>query len=48
MSKKFKANKKSLNMQQNLKSWNRGTRQKLIAQPSNKIATASRNGIILT
>lgn len=45
---KFKANKKSLSMKQNLKSWNRGTNQKLIAQPSNKIATGSRGGLILT
>lgn len=45
---KFKANKKSLTYKQNLKSWIRGTNQKILAIPSNKIATSSRNGIILT
>ncbi len=44
----YKANKKSLSMQQNLKSWNKGTKQKLIAQPSNIMAKSTRNGLILT
>lgn len=48
MANKYKASKKSLSMKENLKSWNRGTNRKLIAEPGNKIAKASRNGLILT
>ena len=48
MNRSYKANKKSLSMKENLKDWNRGTRKKMIAEPSNKIAKASRNGVLLT
>lgn len=48
MANKFKANKKSLSYQQSIKSWNKGTKQKLIAQPSNIMTKTSRNGLILT
>ena len=48
MANKFKASKTSLSMKENLKSWNRGTKQKVIATPSNKMAKSSRNGLILT
>lgn len=44
----YKAKKKSLSMEQNLKSWNKGTKYKLIAEPSNKMTKSSRNGLILT
>lgn len=44
----FKANKKSLSMKENLASWNRGTKKKLIAEPSNIMTKSSRNGLILT
>lgn len=45
---KFNNNKKSLSFKENLKSWKRGTKRKIIAEPSNPMAKASRNGIILT
>lgn len=48
MANKFKASKKSLSMKENLKSWNKGTKQKVIAQPSNILTKSSRNGLILT
>lgn len=48
MANKFKANKKSLSMKQNLKSWNRGTKQKIIATPNNLMTKSSRNGLIIT
>lgn len=48
MNKKYKAQKKALNYTQNLKSWNRGTNKKLIAEPSNAMVKSSRNGLILT
>lgn len=48
MTKKYKATKKSLSMQENLKSWNKGTKHKLIAEPSNILTKSSRNGLILT
>ncbi len=48
MKNKYKASKKSLSMIQNLKSWNRGTKKKLIAEPSNIMTKSSRNGLILT
>lgn len=48
MANKYKAKKKSLSMEQNLKSWNRGTKHKLIAEPSNILTKSSRNGLILT
>lgn len=48
MANQYKAKKKSLSMQENLKSWNKGTKQKLIAQPSNILTKSSRNGLILT
>lgn len=45
---KFVAKKQSLSYKKNIKSWNRGTKQKIIATPSNPIAKSSRNGLILT
>lgn len=45
---KFKASKKSLSMKENLKSWNRGTKKKMIAEPGNAISKSSRNGLIFT
>lgn len=48
MANKYKAKKKSLTMEQNLRSWNKGTKQKLIAEPSNIMTKSSRNGLILT
>lgn len=48
MNKKFKANKKSLGMKENLKSWNKGTKKKLIAIPGNEMTKSTRNGLILT
>lgn len=48
MANKFKASKKSLSMKENLKSWNRGTKQKLISQPSNILTKSTRGGLILT
>lgn len=45
---KFKANKKSLSYQESIKSWNKGTKHKLIAEPSNIFTKSSRNGLILT
>lgn len=48
MNKKYKATKRSLSYQENIKSWNRGTNRKIIAEPSNKIAKSSRNGLIIT
>lgn len=48
MANKFKATKKSLTMKENLKSWNKGTKHKLIAEPSNILTKSSRNGLILT
>lgn len=44
----YKAKKRSLSMKQNLKSWNKGTNQKVIASPSNILTKSSRNGLILT
>lgn len=44
----FNATKQSLSMKKNLKSWNRGTKKKLISEPSNILAKSSRNGLILT
>lgn len=48
MANKFKASKKSLGMKENLKSWNRGTKKKIIAEPSNMMTKSSRNGLIIT
>lgn len=48
MANKFKASKKSLSMKENLKSWNKGTKHKLVAEPSNKMTKSSRNGLIFT
>lgn len=48
MTKKYYAGKQSLTMKQSIKSWNKGTKQKIIATPNNKLAKASRNGLILT
>lgn len=48
MANKFKASKKSLSYKQSVKSWNKGTKQKIIAQPSNIMTKSSRNGLILT
>lgn len=48
MNRSYKAQKKSLNMKQNLKSWKQGLNKKLIADPSNKISRSSRNGTLLT
>lgn len=48
MNKKFNNNKKSLSMKENLKSWNRGTKKKLIAIPGNEMTKSMRNGLILT
>ena len=48
MSNQFKANKKSLSMKENLKSWNKGTKKKIIAEPSNMMTKSSRNGLIIT
>lgn len=48
MANKFKASKKSLAMKENLKSWNRGTKKKIIAEPSNMMTKSSRNGLIIT
>lgn len=48
MANKFKASKKSLTMKQSIKSWNAGTKKKIIAEPSNILAKSSRNGLILT
>lgn len=45
---KFNKNKKSLKMKENITSWNRGTKQKIIATPSNILTKSSRNGLILT
>ena len=44
----FNNAKRSLSFKENIKSWKRGQKRKIIAEPSNKMATASRNGIILT
>lgn len=48
MGNKFKASKKSLAYQESIKSWNRGTKKKIIAEPSNILTKTSRNGLILT
>lgn len=48
MSNKFKANKKSLNYKQSVASWNRGTKRKLIAEPSSILTKTTRGGLILT
>ena len=48
MTNKFKAQKTSLGMKQNIKSWNKGTKQKIIASPTNIMTKSSRNGLILT
>lgn len=48
MANKFKANKKSLSMKENLKSWNKGNKRKIIAEPTNILTKTSRNGLILT
>lgn len=45
---KFYTNKRSLSYTKNIKSWNKGNKQKIIAQPSNAISKSSRNGLILT
>lgn len=48
MQRRFNQAKKSLSFKENIKSWKRGVKRKLIAEPSNPMAKASRNGIILT
>lgn len=45
---KFNQHKKSLKMKENIKSWNRGTKQKVIAMPNNILTKSTRNGLILT
>lgn len=45
---KYKAVKKSLSFKENVKSWNKGTKHKLIAEPSNIMTKTTRNGLILT
>lgn len=44
----FVAQKKSLSYEQNIKSWNRGTKRKIIAEPSAPMQKGYRNGLILT
>lgn len=46
--KKFTATKKSLSYKESIKSWNRGTNKKIIAEPSVKTMKSQRNGLILT
>lgn len=48
MANKFYAKKQALTMKQSIKSWNKGTKMKVIAEPNNKLAKSSRNGLILT
>lgn len=48
MANKFNAKKRSLKYSENIKSWNKGTHKKIIAEPSNKLAKPQRNGLILT
>lgn len=48
MSNKFKANKKSLSYSESVKSWNKGTKRKIIAEPSNILTKTTRGGLILT
>lgn len=48
MTKKFNNPKQSLSYKQNLKSWKRGVKKKIINEASNEIARASRGGLILT
>lgn len=44
----FNASRKSLNYKENIKSWNRGTKKKIIAEPSAPLTKGYRNGLILT
>lgn len=44
----FVAKKQSLSYKENIKSWNKGTKRKLIAEPSNVTSKTYRNGLILT
>lgn len=48
MAKTFNNPKQSLSYKQNLNSWKRGVKKKIINEASNKIAKASRGGLILT
>lgn len=48
MANKFVAKKQSLSMKKSIKSWNRGTKMKIIAKPDNIMTRSSRNGLILT
>lgn len=44
----FHANKKSLSYKENVASWNKGTKRKLIAEPSSPMGKSMRGGLILT
>lgn len=44
----FYAQKKSLSYKENLKSWNRGTKKKIISEPSPPMGKSYRGGLILT
>lgn len=48
MTKKFNNPKVSLSFKQNLNSWKKGVKKKIINEASNPIAKASRGGLILT
>lgn len=48
MARTYKATKKSLTMKESIKSWNAGTKKKVIAEPTNLMTKSSRNGLILT
>lgn len=44
----FTAKKRSLSYRENIKSWNKGTKRKIIAEPSAPMTKGYRNGLILT